>query len=444
MASTVKFNMIKYKATFITLIFLLGNSVSLHAADLLELYQMSIVNDAELAAANAASLSRQEVIPNTRAQLLPNILLSANANRTRRDNDNSLPAETFNSHGYAIKLTQPVFRLDRWFDFKAAKALSKQAKIDFAAEQQALILRVADAYFNVLRAKDNLEFARAEESAVKRQLEQIEARFEVGLTAITDVYDAQASYDVTTVNLITSESDLDISYEALEKLTGSPQREIALLANDFPINKPEPSNTDNWVSKAIKQNLSIQSAEFAKLSAESTVKKQQATRLPTLDAFASYSHNTQGGTSFLGETTNDQVVGLELSVPIFQGGAISSNIRSARYDLEQSKQSLELTKRTVTQDTRRLLRQVNTDVSRIAAQEKVIQSSESALEATQVGYEVGTRNAVDVLQAQRDLYAAKRNYANAKYDFILNSLRLKLAVGTLSPDDLVELNKWLK
>ncbi|MCL6415610.1 TolC family outer membrane protein [Aestuariirhabdus sp. Z084] len=422
-------------------------------ADLLEIYNQSLANDAELAAAGASLKANEELPAQGIAGLLPNISMSASTstNTERNLDSTSNPpfnrTNSYNEHGWAAQLVQPVFRLERWFTYTRAKALSDQAKADYSVAQQDLILRVADAYFAVLRAEDTLTTTISEEKAFKRQLEQAEQRFEVGLIAQTDVHEARAVYDNARVNRIVAENDVEVSLERLRTLTAREHREIGSLDKEMPVVDPAPKVKEEWVNSSLVQNLNILAAREAVRATEETLKLQKAGHAPTVDAVARYNHSVTGNpslttTGFDGKQ-NSSYAGLELSLPIFSGGGTSSRVREATYRLQEAQDKLDSLNRQTSQRARNLFSTVVADVQRISARAQGIISTQSALEATESGYEVGSRNIVDVLNAQRNLYASQRDYLNARYDYILNTLRLKQEAGTLSPQDLSDLNQWI-
>ncbi|GAA4652696.1 efflux transporter outer membrane subunit OpmH [Kistimonas scapharcae] len=425
--------------------------------DLLEIYDLALKNDAQLAAARASWKASTEVVPQGRAALLPNISMSANTADNRSSQLVSTPlsnvggagdrTNNWNSHGWSATLRQPLFNLESWFNFERAEALSEQARIQFSVEQQNLIMRVSEAYFNVLRAQDNLATAKAEEKAVKRQLDQTRQRFEVGLIAETDVYEAKAAYDAARVTRIQGTNDVEVALENLTTITNVGVPAIAQMDKRMPVNTPVPAIAQEWVNTAIAQNLTLEAARKGVNVAEEQLRVSKSGHAPTLNAVATYSHindpSTANATLGWNGKSNNTVYGLELSMPIFSGGATSSKVRESGYRLEESQQTVDLTLRQTTTNARNLYRTVNTDVDRIEARCQGIVSARSALKATESGYEVGTRNIVDVLNAQQVLYSAQRDYFNARYDFIINTLKLKQTAGTLSPEDLQALNEWM-
>lgn len=422
--------------------------------DLLTVYQEALANSADLAAAQANSLARQEVLPQTRAQLLPNVGIGAGVAREEIDVD-GLGNDSYTTDYYQASLTQPLFRAERWFNYQAAKSLSTQAQLEFAATQQSLILEVAEAYFNVLRASDNLATARAEEEAFERQLDQARERFDVGLSARTDVLEALAGYDSSRAGRLTAQTNLTVSYQALTRLTNNDYDELIGISHKLPIVPPTPSDLQQWVDTAAAQNLNLQATRFAITSASDTLRSSRSAYAPSVDAFVRY-NNSGGGAEFgnqgvggvgIGQPRSGDTeltsFGVELTMPLFTGGATSSSIRESGYRLTQAEQNSEAQLRRVVENTRNLYRTVTSSVEEVEARRQAIISGKAALDATQTGYEVGTRNVVDVLEAQRNLFRAVRDYNTVRYNYIIDNLSLKQSAGTLSPEDLVDLSRWL-
>ncbi|WP_022961395.1 TolC family outer membrane protein [Halopseudomonas pelagia] len=428
------------------------SSQALAKTDLLTVYQESLANSADLAAAQSDALARQEVLPQTRALLLPNIALGAGVAREEVDVDGA-GSDSYTTDYYQASLTQPLFRADRWFNYQAAKSLSAQAQIEFSATQQALILEVAEAYFNVLRASDNLATARAEEDAFERQLDQARERFDVGLSARTDVLEALAGFDSSRAARLTAQTNLTVSYQALTRLTNRDYDELMGMSHDLPILPPTPNDLQQWVNTAAAQNLNLQATRLAITSASDTLRSSRSAYAPSVDAFVRY--NNSGGGANLGSTggvgtgqqgngdTELTSFGVELTMPLYTGGATSSGIRESGHRLTQAEHNSEAQLRRVVESTRNLYRTVTSSVEEVEARRQAIISGKAALDATQTGYEVGTRNVVDVLEAQRNLFRAVRDYNTVRYNYIIDNLSLKQSAGTLSPEDLVDLSRWL-
>ena len=415
------------------------------AATLAEIYNLAVENDPQLGAAEAVFLSQNEVVAQNRAFLLPNVAVRGQTSDNRRTliGNPPFPTARYNDHGWQAILNQPIFRLDSWYRFKQAKDLQAEAIANFAAEQQALIVRVAESYFVILEQEASLSASNAERDAVKRQLEQVQQRFDVGLVAITDVLESQAAFDSSTVNVINAEGLQSTAYEPLIRLTNQYILEVNGLAENFPVKNPEPQDADEWVETALQNNYALRAAQERLSSAHKGLKLAKSGFYPSIDAQVSYSHNVTGSISFLGDKIDQRTMALNVNVPVYQGGSVKSQVKSASYNLEAAQKNLDLIRSQVAENTRSLFTAINTDVARVRARLRGIESSQSALDATQTGYEVGTRNIVDVLQAQRNLYASQLQYASARYRYVLDTLRLKQAVGTLNPQDLYDLNEFI-
>ena len=411
------------------------------AADLHEIYQLSLTNDAELAAAKAKRESGDYQTKIARAPLLPQVTVGATQMSAKYDND--LGNNEVNTFSYNATVSQTLFNLNSWYAYKAASAGGNSSELEYMLSEQQLILRSAEAYFNVLRARDNLETAQAEEKAVKRQLEQTQQRFEVGLIAITEVHEAEASYDLSYANLIGQEAALDISYEQLEQITGQRFENIQPLKDDVNFSTPVKA-VDEWVAAGLEKYSGILLAREGVNAAEYTRKSSWSSYAPRIDAQFSYVDGEQSlnnGTKADGTTTT---LIFTATVPLFAGGSNYAKAKKAAAESTQASANLDLQQRTVKNNIRSLYRKVQTDVLTVKARKRATVSSRSALEATETGYQVGTRNIVEVLNAQRNLFSAQRDYANARYDYILDLLNLKFFAGSLAEADIKALNAWLE
>jgi outer membrane protein len=444
----------------------LGSAVS-QAESLRDIYELALANDAQLKAEEAQYLATLETENRSRSRLLPQI----NGNYSYTDSDSDVNAispaftetgfetiKTFSNtdittEGYQLSLNQALFDLPAWFSFQSGKEFTKQAEATFAANQQNLIVRVVEAYLLVLRAQDNLEASKAQERAFERQLEQTQQRFEVGLIAITDVYEAQAAYDLSQVNRIVDENNVSVALERLSVLTGRSHDNLDVLREDLEIKLPEPSDRAAWVDFALENNFNLLAANYAEEAARQAAKASQLEHAPKVSGLIAYEdYETDGDFTRRPSTgldvapdrdTEDQLWQIRLDLPIYSGGAISANRRRAAQEFNAARENrINLARNTVT-STRSLHMTVVSDVARVAARKQSIVSSRSALDATQAGYEVGTRNVVDVLNAQNTLFAAQRDYANSRYDYIINMLRLKEQAGLLSPQDVYNLDSYL-
>ena len=311
-----------------------------------------------------------------------------------------------------------------------------------ANARQALIVRVVDAYLNVLRAQDRLDATLAREAAVNRQLEQVQQRFDVGLVAITDVLEAQAGSDNAVVDRIQADGDRYIFFETLQTLIGESFDSVDRISENLPVIDPEPQNEAHWVQTALDTNHNIAAAHAQLEAANRAIAARRSGHLPTVDGSITRSHYYTGGASFLANKINTTTYALSVNLPIYQGGFTNSRTKEARAMAEQAREELLNQQLTVSRDTRNLFQMVATDVVRVGARMKAIASSESALEATETGYEVGTRNIVDVLQAQQRLFASQFDYADSRYNYVIDLMRLKQAAGILNDEDLMELNRF--
>jgi outer membrane protein len=421
--------------------------------DLVSVYQEAVSNNSDLAAARAQYQAQKEIVPQARAGLLPNLSAKADVQNTRTEIDRPSVNLTRSGTVYQATLAQPIFRADRWFQFQAAKDVNEQAMLQLSATEQNLILQSALDYFTVLRTEDNLASTKAEEAAFKRQLDQANERFDVGLSDKTDVLSAQASYDTARANRIVAKRQVDDAFETLVTLTNRDYNAIEGIVHTLPVLAPTPNDAKAWVDTAVQQNLNLLASNYAVSASEKTLSQRKAGHAPTLDAVASYKRGDNDAFGFsnpnftgqnYGGDVEQRSIGLELNVPIYSGGLTSSQVREAYSRLDQNEQQRESLRRQVVENTRNLHRAVNTDVEQVQARKQSIISNQSALEATEIGYQVGTRNIVDVLDAQRQLYSSVRDYNNTRYDYILDNLRLKQAAGTLNPGDLQDLSRYLK
>ena len=440
---------------FSGLVIALSVSLPAHATNLWDVYEAAKGDDPVLGAARAGFAATEQTVPQARSALLPSLGVSANTTWTEREFPGALapnpvtgllepvPDQNFNDHGWNAQLRQPLLDMSAWHSLSSAKANVRAAGHNLAATEQELIVRVVQAYLNVLRAQDRLDTTMAEEAAVKRQLEQVQQRFDVGLVAITDVLESQAAYDSAVVRRIQADGDHDIFFETLATLSGQSYDELDRLSERLPIVDPNPKNEQEWVETALSQNLGIKNALEQLAAARKNVRARRSGHLPTIDATVTQVHSVTGSANFFNADTTDQTVyGLELSLPLYSGGFTRARTREAKAQANQAQQLLLNQQRTVTRDTRNLYQAVATDVVRVRARLKAIASSQSALDATETGYEVGTRNIVDVLQAQQRLFSSQFDYADSRYNYVIDLMLLKQVAGALIEDDLRELNTF--
>lgn len=418
------------------------------SADLVSIYSLAERNDPTYQQEISIHRVVIESKPQALSKLLPSINLSGNTKRNAQDITTSGASFgsdgeiDFNSHGYSLNITQPLFRRDSFIALEQADSRIRESGVKLAKAQQDLIINVSENYFNVLTSLDNLEFAMIEVKSLSRQLEQANQRFEVGLSAITDVQEAQAGYDLAIAQEIQAINTVDNAKEKIRELTGEYIDEFDNLSEKIILVKPSPEEIESWTQLAIEQNLDVSAANFALETARKEIKKQSAGHLPTVDIVASHGYDSTGGR--FGSTRMDRSeIGLELNIPIYSGGLVSSKTREAYENYNQSMHYLEKARRTAQRNTREAYLGVISGISQVNALKQAVVSSETALLATEAGFEVGTRTAVDIVASQRTTSKARRDYSDAKYNYILNTLKLKQAAGTLSPDDLNVINTWL-
>lgn len=446
----------------------LGASAS-QGADLLEVYQRALQSDPQIREAEALRLATLEAKPQALAGLLPGI--TATGARTKRDTDIEQRAliipptgdpriRTTNTETdayvsqYLLQLTQPLFRWDRWVALRRADTEVAQAEADFQAAEQNLVFRVSQRYFNVLAAKDTLDATEGTLEAVSRQLEQSEQRFEVGLIANTDVQESRAAADQARAAVIQAKRTLATNQELLRELTGEMFTELSAPGNDMPLVIPSPADEQRWVTAAMEQNLSLISARLAADIAKEDISTARTGHYPTLDLVVGRQNIDQTASqvttiesvSTTSPADNDNTqdsIALQVTVPIYSGGATASRVREQVYRHRAARERLERTARETERAARDAYLGVNSEISRVQALRQAVESSRTALQASEAGLEVGTRTTVDVLDARRRLLEAETNYARSRYDYILNIIQLKQAAGTLSREDLNEINGWL-
>lgn len=412
------------------------------AVDLLQTYRQAVAEDPRFATARAEYRAAREAKPQARAAVLPQVQFSASRTRQSQEELDTNTADDFTADGYALTARQTLFDWGQFAGLDRADARLAQAEADLAVAQQDLILRVAGAYFDVLSAADSLRFATAEKEAIERQLEQARERFDVGLIPITDVKEAQASYDLAVSREIAAQNQLENAREALRTITGMPAATLSPLGPRLPLDRPEPADPETWVETALEQNPSFLSARSAAEGARHTIRQARAGHYPEIDLVASRSRQDRGPVTLGGETETDSI-GVELSWNFYAGGATVSQTAEARANFEAAQSRVVQARRGAEQNTRDAFRGLEASISQVNALQQAVESNQAAVEATRAGFRVGTRTAVDVLNALRDLYAAQRDLAESRYNYIVNRLRLKQAAGTLTIDDVRLVNTWL-
>ena len=440
-------------------------STSVQAESLLEIYNKAVISDPSIREAQANMYATMEAKPQARADLLPQLDFSGQWQTRKTDGKNVIPIagtprnvlqETDeDSLNWSFDLTQTLFRWDQFARMGRADQEVSQAQLDYGAAQQDLMVRVSESYFNVLAARDTLASEQAAKEAIERQLEQANRRYEVGLIAITDVQEAQAGFDEAIAAEIVAKRSLANAREALREITGDYNEVLAKPAKEIPLIIPEPAIQEEWVQIAQEQNLALLSAKIGADITRYDIKASRSGYMPTVDLRASYGNNSADGNNtqdILNTVTNStterdidsQSVGIQFSLPLFSGGGTTSEVKQAVYRHRASKENFEKVVRQTEREARDAYYGVESEISRVKALRQSRKSSEVALEATEAGYEVGTRTTVDVLDARRALFLAQTNYARSRYDYIVNVIKLKQAAGTLNPDDLEMVNSWLQ
>jgi len=419
------------------------------AADIFSVYQQAAQEDPQLESAKEALAAVQETKAQSRAALfLPEASLSANVNQDRQTvqfGGAALGANgtsTFISGGYSLTLTQPILHYDRIIAWQQADKRIAQAEAEFAAAEIALLLRVAERYFEVLAAADNLRFAKAQQEVLARSLKETQQRQAVGYLAMTDVQEAKAGYDRALSDVVAAERQLRDNQEGLQEITGDFYTQLDGLRNDIPLIAPDPAIEERWVNQALSQNLGLRVSEQLVEIARAAIDIQKAGHLPTLDAIGNQAYAISGG-RFGSAEIADTIVGLNLNVPIYQGGRVNSKIREAEHRHNQAKANLKQLQRTVHRAASQAFLGVVAGISHVKALGQTLASSQTALAATQAGFRAGRRTALDVTIAEREKLRAEKDYARARYNYLLDTLRLKQAVGTLSPEDLAQINNLL-
>jgi len=420
-------------------------SHAVHADDIYQIYQLSQENDPAILQAKASKDAAFEQITSTRASLLPQIGFDAGLNYQKSGDHDLLTATTADA---SLGLTQALYRRDYWVTTSIAEKQATQQDASYALAKQQLLLRVANNYFDVLKAKDNLSFVISNKAAIKRQLDQTTQRFNVGLTAITDVHEAQAEYDRANASQINAENTLTNSYLGLQELTGLEHNNLNTLDTDRFSAQVSTLTSKEWQAISLDKNLELHIQRIAKEISMEQITLADSGHLPKLDLVAGigYNSNDPKNESFANPDSDATIgtIGLKFQLPIYAGGAISSNSKQAQYGFVIASQQLEGSYRSINSQVQSSFNNVNATIGSIKAFEQTVVSAQSALKATEAGFEVGTRTVVDVLDATRNLYNAKQQLSDSRYNYILSMLALKQAGGTLTEDDLLAINAGLK
>ena len=428
---------------------LLTPAYSIESLNFQENYALALTRDPQLQSAYFQLRSVAENKPQARAALLPQVGLSASRSRSRQQIDGSgvffNGTTYFENDGYSLSINQTLYNRQQLLTLDLSDIEYSQAKADYQVAEADLIVRLADAYFNVLAAKDNFRFLKLEEIAINKQREQTLKRFEVGLIAITDVKEAQAQYDSAIAASIEGENQLNNAEESLLLITAEPFISLSSLQSSLDWGLPEPNDINAWVTLAKRDNPSLLSANFAREVARKQVDINRAAHYPTVDLVASHNFSgTSGGGTFGASDQETSRIEVQVNVPIYSGGLTSSRTRQAALQYNQARFALSAQERSVVQLVRSSYLNVNAALIRIKALKEVLASSKAAVEATEDGYDAGTRTVIEVLASLRNQYRAERDYAQARYDYILNWLRLKQAAGTINNQDVITVNEWLE
>lgn len=425
---------------------LLGGSA--RAENLMQVYQLSLQNDAAYQAAQFKFSAATELKTQAKAGLLPDVSFSAEKThrnqdiRTSRDPVIGTGDTTYPIKELTLSITQPLFRYESWLRYKQSDLSVQQAETEFSVASQDLMLKVAEAYFAALAAKEKLDYTRVEKAAVKKHLEDAEQRAKTGMSRVTDVHDARARYALTESREIESENVLDDSYQALLAHTATSITNLSSLKDEIPLVNPEPANPDKWIETALAQNLALEASRQSLEVARQEIERQKAGHYPTLDLVASRNRYDQEGSLFGGGSeveTTDYV--LRFNLPLYQGGGVQSKMREAFLIREKAVREVEEQRRQVMRDTRAAYRGVFSGIKKVEALKQSIFSQKSALEVKETGYKAGVNTLLEVLDAQRDLYYAQTDYSQARYDYLLSNLRLKHASGSLNVSDLEQVNQ---
>jgi outer membrane protein len=424
--------------------------------DLVATFQQARASDPTWAAAQSANSAAQEKLVQGKALLLPSASMGASTSHVETDIDRASGRfnigasghDDYVTWGYSLNINQPLYRKQNRIQYEQSRTTVEQADQQLLIAYQQLMLRVAQAYFDVLLAQDKIDLIQAQKNAIARQLEQAKANFEVGTATITDVHEAQARFDLTLAQEVAAFNELEAKKHAIQALTGNPPQRLASAREDLHAAIPEPTEMERWVAIAEQNNISLKIQQQALQLATQEVERMQAGHLPTLDVVGSYSDSrANGGVSAdlvgYNKAARSATVGLQLEIPLYQGGAISSRAREAVANKQKAQDELEAARRKADLDTRQAYLNVASSVAQVQAYEQALVSSQSQLDSTTLGYDVGVRTSVDVLNAQQQLYSAKRDLLQARYNWLLSVLQLKAAAGVLTEDDLTATNQLL-
>lgn len=437
------------KKRFFSLLLALAICPMACAVDLMDVYKLALENDTTFKAAYDTYMSSTEAIPQARAALYPQMTVTSQGGRNVLNamGDNISSEQTYNSLQWGLTTSQAVFNMQAWAKLKQAKASVKAAQATFNGAAQDLMLRTSKAYFDILFAKDTLAFAEAKKRANKRQLEQAEQRFKVGLDAITSVYEAKAAYDQSIAEVITARNNQINRGENLRKLTNHVYESLAPLRNSrLPLIRPEPDDVNEWIDTGLRQNYMFYATKYSLEAAMDNIKAQAAGGWPTF-AIQGSGEQTRNdvnmGSFFVPQRQSTASIALAMNFPVLQGGAVQSKTRQAQYDYQKASEQMEAAYRDVVVNTRIAFNTIIDGISKVEADRQTIVSQKNSLESTEAQFQVGTRTMVDVVNAQQRLFEAQKQLAGDQYDLIYAILYLKFLAGNLNVNDLEEINSWL-
>ena len=417
-------------------------------ADLIQTYRDAATNDAQYASAKYNLEAGREKLPQGRSLLLPQIGATGSVSRTELQATQRQPlggfSAVFNSHAYTLSLSQPLFRWANYQQYEQGKLSVLFSEAQFAQAQEDLIVRVAQAYYDVLYAEDSINYIVAQKAAITEQLASAKRNFEVGTQTITDTNEAQAKYDLAVAQEILARSNLDIARAALQQIIGKPPGTLAPLIKNVQLTNPEPAQIDPWVTSAEQQNYVVAQSLANLEIARRQIEVNRAGHYPTVDLVASRSYNNSPSGLTFAATQTSNAIGIQLSVPIYSGGLTSSKVREAIALRDKSESDLDFSRRSAAQNARQAYFGVTSGLAQVKALQAAEVSSQSALDSNKLGYQVGVRINIDVLNAQQQLYSTQRDLARARYDTLINGLRLKSAAGTLTEEDIARLNALLQ
>ncbi|MGB8078825.1 MAG: TolC family outer membrane protein [Gallionella sp.] len=438
------------KPKLILWVTLLAASNWVHAADLLETFHAAQANDPLIAAARAAQQAGLEKLPQGRSLLLPSITLSANSSFNEAGTQYLEPFPfpsgdvRYNNNGYGVNIVQPLFRQQNWQAYSESELQVVQTDLQLKVAEQDLIVRVAKAYFDVLIAQDTVDLAGAQMKAISEQREQAKRNFEVGSATITDTLEAQARYDQTSAQEIAAKNDLEVKRSALQQLINAMPGDLDHLGKYFKLEAPQPGDMGKWVEQAQQSNLQVAIAQAGAEIADKEVARNRGGHYPTVDLVANYNKSYSNNSIYdVGIDSSNKSIGVQLNMPLYSGGAVNSKWREAEANRERARQELENAHRNAEQQTRQAYLGVVSGIAQVQALQQALTSSQSVLEASKLGQEVGVRTNLDVLNAEQQLYSTRRDLYQAQYSYLLSELQLKQAVGTLGEADMERVNQAL-